>query len=287
MAAWGHGSTCTISLDVTAANNGVLENVSGDLTSSSIFGGSVLNSGKAAASLGVSVGTVHLIKEFIDDPVSPGDTVTLEFSIFNRSRGDAATGISFTDDLAVNLSGLVALGLPALNVCGDGSEWSGSDVLTLTGGTLEAGQSCTFLVSLQVPSAAIPGGYHNETSMVTADVGGVPTDGNTASDTLFVDLAPVLTKEFTDDPVAAGDSVTLEFSITNTSTTSALSDISFDDELTTFLPFPVLATLPADDFCGTGSKMDLEIIGDRQISCYRWFTGPSGFLYIFGHHRYP
>lgn len=73
------GAVCTISLNVTAANSGVLENVSGDLTSSSTAQGLVLNSGKAAASLDVSVGTVHLIKEFIDDPVSPGGTVTLEF----------------------------------------------------------------------------------------------------------------------------------------------------------------------------------------------------------------
>ena len=67
-----------------------------------------------------------------------------------------------------------------------------------------------------------------------------------------------LTKEFTDDPVGSGDQVTLEFTIANPSPTSGMSDLTFTDELTTFLGFPISATLPPGGFCGPGSSIVID-----------------------------
>jgi acyl dehydratase len=242
-------ATCTVSVDVVGGAVGLLDNTSGDLTSSS--GGSLVSSGKAAATLEVTVDPIALVKQFIDDPVPPGSTVNLEFTLFNIDRNDSATNITFTDDLDATLSGLVATGLPAAGVCGAGSQLSGTGVLTLTGGNLAPGSSCTFTATLQVPVAAPTGIYPNTTSSVTADVGGAGIVGSPAADLLFVAPAPTLTKEFIDDPVGAGDSVTLDFTITNTSSAAAATNIAFVDVF--YVGLPTALATPAVGFCGAGS----------------------------------
>jgi len=260
------GGTCTVSVDVVATGVGVLENTSGTLAS--ILGFPLLESGTAGAVLTSTRSELLLVKEFTDDAVPPGGTVTLEFTITNFSRDLTATNISFTDNLGDaggTLSGLAVTGPLPTNPCGAGSTLAGTTTLTLTGGSLAPEASCTFSVSLQVPAAATPGIYPNTTSPVQGDLGGSPVMGNAATDSLFVFPAPVFTKTFLDSPVVAGGSTRLQFSITNTSLTSMATDISFIDELTTFLPFPVSVTLPAAGFCGGGASMALVGLGiDRQ-----------------------
>lgn len=258
------GGTCTISLDVVATGIGSLDNSSGSLTSSPITGGPTRESGKANASLDVTADQVHLIKAFTDDPAAPGATATLEFTIFNRSRTEAATDLSFTDDLDATLSGLVATGLPQNNVCGAGSQISGTSVVTLTGGNLAGGTSCTFAVTVQVPATAVPGIYPNLTGSLTGDLAGSPFTSAPAEDVLVVSPAPLLTKTFLDSPVQPGGSTRMEFSITNTSATDSATSISFLDELTSFLPFPISAVLPANGFCGGGSTISLISLGIEQ-----------------------
>lgn len=251
-------ASCNLNVDVTAANKGVLENISDELTSlNSQF--STVSSGKASASLDVSVSTVHLVKTFIDDPVSPGDTVIMEFNIFNRSRSEVATNIEFSDDLDGTLTGLVATGLPQSNMCGTSSILDGTSNLNFSGGSLEPEESCTFSISLLVPANAVSGGYFNETTAVMADLAGQPFDGNTASDILFVDNVPVLTKEFLSNLVGGSETITMQFTINSD---AAAEDIAFEDNLTAFIegiPFSSVI-LPADNFCGTGSTM-IKTIG--------------------------
>ncbi len=105
---------------------------------------------------------LSLEKEFTDDPVAPGDTVTLEFTVTNLDPASAATAIAFTDDLDAALAGLVAIGLPAADVCGAGSSISGTDFLTFTGGSLAAGGVCTFSVTLQVPGERHSGDHRHQ-----------------------------------------------------------------------------------------------------------------------------
>ncbi len=254
------GSTCTVSVEVIGGSIGVLANVSGELTSTPLISGVSRSSGKATAALTVTANLITLTKEFTDDPVIPGGTVTLEFEVLNRSRSDAASNIAFSDDLDAVLSGLAATGLPA-SVCG--GTVSGTSTIDFSGGSLAAGTSCTISVSLQVPAGAAAGAYTNTTSSITADVGGA-TSGDPASDVLFVAAAPTLTKTFLSESVASGSSIDLEFTIVNTDPGSSISSVAFIDELTTFMGFPVSVTLPAAGFCGAGSSMSLISLGTER-----------------------
>ena len=248
------GATCTVAVDVIGGAIGSLGNTTDELleTDASL---NQISSGKAAAVLEVTGGTdlLTLAKEFTDDPVAPGGSVTLEFTVTNMSRDDAATNITFTDDLEAALSGLTPT-LPSTPdpACGAGSSLSfDTGVLTLAGGNLPAESSCTFSVSLGVPGTAAAGTYTNTTGAVSGDVGGSPSTGNAAGDNLYVVSAPLLTKEFTDDPVSPGSSVTLEFTLTNTDESFSLSDIAFEDVFDVVL-FDA-SSVPADGFCGGGS----------------------------------
>jgi uncharacterized repeat protein (TIGR01451 family) len=250
------GSSCTINVDVTAASVGLLGNTSGELTSFS--GGSSKNSGKAGAVLEITADTIHLDKNFLDDPVLPGDTVTLAFAVTYFGRDVSATDITFSDDLDATLAGLRAVGLPTGDPCGPGSTLTGTGVLTLSGGSLAPGETCGFQVSLQVPAGAVAGNYPNTTSSLTADIGGLPGVFAGAADNLFVSQAPLLAKTFLTDPVGSGEAVTLEFTITNISATSSATDIAFTDNLGAFLS-GIEVSLPPSGFCGGGSTATFSI----------------------------
>ena len=243
-------STCTIRVDVVANGGGTLVNTTGDLSSIPPTGFPTRSSGKASAGLTATVQQLSLSKSFTNDPVAPGDTVNLRFTVRNLDRRDDAISISFTDDLDATLSGLTAVSLPS-NPCGAGSSITGSSVLTLNNGSLAVGASCIFNVTLQVPSGATPGTYTNTTGAVTADIGGNSVTGNAATDILVVSGLPVLAKTFLDNPVGAGGTTELEFTITNNSSSTA-TDISFQDVFATILP--TASVVPSAGFCnGTGS----------------------------------
>jgi uncharacterized repeat protein (TIGR01451 family) len=197
-----------------------------------------------------------LRKSFIDDPVLPGDTVTLEFTIEHGSEEPGeAMNIAFTDDLEGVLSGLVAVGLPQNNVCGTGSQISGTSLLSFTGGRLVPGETCTFSVQLQVPANEIlPGGLTNTTSNVTAVVLGLAVTGLPAQDDLNIGGLS-FTKSFIDDPAISGDTVTLEFTIENESTTFTATSMFFTDNLDAALSGLVVSgSLPVEP-CGAGSSI--------------------------------
>jgi hypothetical protein len=242
--------SCTVTVDVIAQALGDLDNVTSVLTS----GTAGTPSGKASATLEVTGDPILLTKSFTDDPVPPGGTVTVEFSITNLSRDESATNISFTDDLNATLSGLTAVGLPQSDVCGTGSLLTGTSLLTLTGGSLASGESCTFSATLQVPTGT-GGIFTNTTSSITGDIGSESVTGAPASDDLFVQAVPLLTKAFTDDPVGGGHTVTLSFDIENTSTTSSATGIAFTDNLSAIGPLLTPTSLPPTGFCGAGSSL--------------------------------
>lgn len=245
-------TTCTVSVDVIANAAGLLPNVSGDLSSISTFFSEV--SGRAGAELQVNVDDeLILTQSFTDDPVLAGDTVTLEFRLQNPDRNFAATNIAFTDDLTAVLAGLTAVGLPLTDICGAGSEISGGAILTFTGGSLAADSECVFNVSLQVPAAAPVGAFPNVTSNATADVAGFPVVGEPASDTLFVNEAPVFTKTFSSNVAGAGEMVSMEFTITNSSVVSAATDVAFEDDMGGFLSGVTVVGGTGAGVCGAGS----------------------------------
>ncbi len=246
----GAGATCTVFVDVIGEVSGDLDNLTDELIA--VVGGSPLSSGKATATLEVRV-TPLLTKDFTDDPVPPGGTVTLEFTIENFDRDFSATGIAFTDDLTTTVPALAGLTFASLlfNDCGGSVTGVGMTTIGLTGGTLGPEGQCTIRVSLTVPGGLVADDYVNTTGAITGTIDGSPFTGNMATDTLFVSPIPLLTKEFTDDPVNPGDTVTLRFTITNTSTTSPATDIAFEDLLPTVLQ--TASMTPANGDCGAGS----------------------------------
>ncbi|MEM8929850.1 MAG: hypothetical protein AAGE94_01680 [Acidobacteriota bacterium] len=246
------GATCSASVDVVGGSVGELDNVSNALLAGIFPSPIQVDVGYATARLTVIAQRLALVQSFIDDPVTAGDTVTLETTITNIDRGATATGITFANDLDATLSGLAVVSVPS-NPCGTGSSISGTSVVTLAGGSLSAGESCTYQVTLQVPTSAPAGAYTNTTGTVTGTAGGQPVAGAGGSDTLVVNAVPSLTKSFLTDPVGAGGTVQMEFTLTNGSVTSSAADIAFTDNLSAFFSGVTVAALPANGFCGAGS----------------------------------
>ena len=201
----------------------------------------------------------ELSKDFTNDPVSPGDSVTLEYRLnYSADAVGPATNISFTDDLNAALTGLTAnLPVSPDPPCGVGSSLAGSTgdtLLTLTGGTLAPGEDCAFSVTLDVPAAAPVATVTSTTSAVTATVGGLPVTGAAATSDLVV-AGITFESEFLDNPYLAGDIATLRFTLANISSSDAITSISFTDSLSSALSgLSAIAPLPSSP-CGAGSAI--------------------------------
>ncbi|MEZ4833343.1 MAG: hypothetical protein R2873_15400 [Caldilineaceae bacterium] len=240
------GSVCSFSVDVTANLVGSLENTTNSLSTS--FGAS----GKAGAVLEVTRSLLGIL--FTDDPAAPGAQTTLEFTLSNFDRSGSLTDIAFTNDLDAALSGLTAVGLPLTNPCGTGSQISGTSTLTFSGGNLSPEATCTFSVTLQVPSAAAASVYTNTTSAVTAQLDGSPINAVAATDRLVVSALPQLTKTAVPAIVQAGASVDVVYTITNTDQLTTASSIAFTDNLSDLLP-GAIPSLPSNGYCGPSSMI--------------------------------
>ena len=254
----GAMTSCTVTVDVIGNAVGTHNNLSGELTSE--VTSTSRSSGKATGALTVTVAAISLIKSFTDDPVPPGGTVTLEFTITNLDRNFSATNIDFSDVLPAGLS---ATGSMPTTPCGAGSVITGTTTLSFMDGTLPPEGTCTFSVTLSVPSSAMTGSFTNTTSTIAGEVDGSMVTGAAASEIVVISPAPLLTKLFVGDPVGTGGSVIIRFTITNPSSTSA-TDIAFIDELTTFLPVPVGVTLPGAPCGGSISLVNIGGLSDRE-----------------------
>ncbi|NND74958.1 MAG: DUF11 domain-containing protein [Ilumatobacter sp.] len=273
------GGFCTITVLVTAPSAGTYDNTSG--TVSGMVGGVPVTGNEASDSLFV-VPAPALTKEFTDDPAGAGGVVTVEFTITNTSPSDSASAISFSDEfptvLPTSPSGAPADG----SVCGAGSDFTFTPLfdpapgtptpatLTLTGASLAPagmpGDSCTFSMTLDVDPSASTGTYPNVTSEITASVGMMSVTGDKATDDLVVVAPPSLTKEFTDDPITPGDSVTLEFRLEHDAFAPGdATSIGFADDLT-FVAGLTASGLPLTDVCGPGNGTLVGSAGDTMLT---------------------
>jgi hypothetical protein len=196
------GASCTVSLGVDTSVLGVFVNTTGDLTSSSG------NSGPATDTLTVSPGAPPpaFSKDFSPSGIIVGDTATLTFTIDNLVGSIDVTSLDFTDDLPAAI--IVAPVPNASTTCTGGTltAVAGGGTITYTGGTVAAGTVCT--VSVDTTSSTV--GFHLNTSgPLTSSQG----SSGTASSGLTVEPLPTFGKAFAPNPIDAGGTSTLTFTI--------------------------------------------------------------------------
>ena len=173
-------------------------------------------------------------------------TTTLSFTITNPNAGTALTGVAFTDTLPTGL--VVATPNGLTGNCGGGTitAAAGSSSISLTGATVAAGGSCTFSVDVTGSTA----GTKNNTVTVSSTNGGT---GNTANASITVVAPPSISKSFSPNPIAAGGTSTLTFTITNSNAGTALNGVAFSDTLPSGVVLAANVTTPQCGGTMTGS----------------------------------
>jgi large repetitive protein len=197
-------------------------------------------------------------KSFSQNPIIKGTTSTLAFTINNTAAGNVAqTGIAFTDVLPEGLSVANA----TTSVCNGTNNLittASSRTIYLVGGSLAAGASCTFNVTV---TGDIEGAYENITGFLSSNESGTST--SYATDTLTVIAPPTLAKSFSPTSLLVGETSELQFTITNPNQSTALTGIDFTDTL----PSGVTAV----DGSSTQCNGTLDITGGNLLA----FTGGS------------
>ena len=246
-------TTCTLSVTVqipAGAAVGTYSNGTGNITAT--LGANLVTLAPAYASLTL-IEPLSMSKSFTNDPAIPGTTVDLEFTLTNSHPSEAATMLSFTDDLDAVLSGLVATGLPSGDICGAGSSISGSNLLTFTNGSLAPDSSCTFTVTVQVDAATPLGATGlNITSALSGDLAGVTLTGSPATDTLVItnDGPPGFSMGFSPFSIGALETSTLTFTIDNMVNAAEASNMAFTNNLPADLLVAAIPNVSTD--CSAG-----------------------------------
>jgi|GEM_PF-6166023 len=188
---------------------------------------------------GLPVPAPTITKSFIS-PIIQGATSTLSFTLNNNAAGNTAlTGVAFSDVLPSGLS----IADSSTSQCGGTLTTTASTrTIALTGGTLSAGGSCTFNVTVTGTTA---GQYNNVTGYVSSTQSGASTNYATAS--LTVIAPPQISKSYSPAAIFTGNTSTLTFTITNPNLSNSLSGIGFSDTLPAGL---TVVTSGATSTCG-------------------------------------
>ncbi len=174
--------SCTVTVTITGTAGGVYTNTIpvGGLT---VTG--PLSNGLAASAVLTVMGPPAVTKVFSPNLIGLGASSNMTITLTNPNTTTAITGAAFTDTYPANLvnnGGLV-------NNCG-GTTTAGAGTLSLTGGSIPAGSSCT--ISILITSATA-GNYTN--TLATGSVTTTNSGSNTvaASANLSIQSAPNLT----------------------------------------------------------------------------------------------
>ncbi len=214
-AALAANATCTISVHVTASTPGSYLNTIPAGTITTLQGAT--NAAPASATLTVvNAPPVTLTKSFAPATIAPGATSVLTIAIANTASGAVAlSSVGVTDTLPAGVT--VAATPNSATTCGGAvSANAGATSISLSGGSLAAGATCTIAVTV---TGSTPGSYVN-----TIPAGGVSsaqgaTNTAPASATLIIG-APSLkvskTSSAAGAPVAPGQTIGYTIAITNT-----------------------------------------------------------------------
>jgi hypothetical protein len=174
------GASCSFSLEISALTEGAKNNSTTPVTSNE--GG---NGNAATATIMVASPPV-LTKAFSDSEIEilgSSNSTTLTFTLTNPNSITTLTGLAFTDTLPFGMIVSTPNGLTG-SCGGTITSTAGSSSISLSGGTLGAGPSCTF--SVNVTGTAI-GVQTNITSAVSSNEAapGAPATASTSVDNLF------------------------------------------------------------------------------------------------------
>ena len=227
------GASCNVQIDVVTNATGAFVNTSGDLTSS------LGNSGAASDTLTV-VPAPAFSKAFNPATILAGSTSTLSFTIDNSASPQAATGLSFSDVFPTGMT--VASPANASSTCGGTlTATAGSGSVSLAGGNVAAGTSCSLQVDV---TASAAGSYANVSGDLTSSLG----NSGTASATLGVYPPPLFSKSFAPASMPSGGTSTLSFSIDNSASPQPATGLDFSDAFPAGLT--VADTANASNSCG-------------------------------------
>jgi uncharacterized repeat protein (TIGR01451 family) len=216
-------ASCTVSVNVQGTTAGIKNN-SVTVTATESGTGNTSN-----ASITVT-GPPVLIKSFGAASIPLNGTTSLSFTIQNTNPTVGATGVAFSDTLPAGLVVATPNGLTGTCGAGTVTAVAGSGTVSLSGGTIAAGGTCTFSVNVTGTTA---GTKNNTTGNVTSTEGGT---GGTASASINVVAPPSIAKAFNPTSIALNATTSLTFTITNPAANAvALTGVAFTDTLPTGL----------------------------------------------------
>ena len=228
--------SCTVSVNVLSATVGSYLNTSGAVSSTT----PLVGTGNTASSTLTVIPKPTISKAFATPTILVGGITGLTLTINNPNAGIALTNVAFSDTFPTSL--FIATPSALISSCG-GTATAASGVVSLSGGSITAGGSCT--LSLDVTST-VAGAYNNTTDGVSsAQTGGAGLASNTA--TLNVVNKPSISKSFSPSSITAGSTSTLTLVISNPNST-ALTGLAFTDNFPTDI---FVATAPSiTNTCG-------------------------------------
>lgn len=194
--------------------------------------------------------------------LSAGDHTLIIGAYTNQTNSANETTRAWFDDVTIDVPQTVA------EPCGPGSRLAGASLVSLTGGSLGPGQSCTFSVNVTVPVTTPTGSYLNTTSALHTEIAQAPMIGLPASDTLVVEtIPPAFAAEFVPNAVGSGGTSTLTFTIDNSASALDATAIDFTGALPAGVSF--VAPLNASTTCALAT-----VDGDVDTGVFS-FTGGS------------
>ncbi len=249
---------CTVSVDVTSSQPGNLINTipAGNLMAADPTGEiAITNPTDASATLMVNaVQPPSLSKTFAPNTIWVAQTSTLTITLRNNDTNTALAQVFVTDTLPNHIT--IASPDNAATTCGSGTVSTTAASVTLSGGTVPAGGTCTVKVSV---TSVTPGVYTNviPTGAIQSQQGVT----NTGAATAPLNVQEIgLTKSFSPNNFQVGGSSTLTIGLQNPSplpyTGVALTD-TLPDGLMIASPANEATTCPGGSVSVTGSSVTL------------------------------
>lgn len=229
--------SCTVTATVTGTTIGLKPNTIpvGGLTVTGPAAAS--NSVATTASLTVMAAPT-VTKTFLTSPILPVSGVSTLQIVLANSNSVALTGASFIDTFPTTPGAMTIADLTVSNTCGGTLNNNlntalavGNLGIRLNAGTIPSNGSCTITVNVK---ASLAGDYTNTipASPTAGFLNTVEGGGNTVAATAVLAVrlaAPTVAKTFSPTTIVANAATTMTLTITNPSTTQAITGVTWGD----------------------------------------------------------